>query len=145
MPSGYNHITVIGHLGQDPDLRFTPQGTPICSFTMAVNSRKKIDDEWQDIPLWFKIKVWGKQAEPCSQYLSKGRPALVAGQLEIENWTNRDGKEMTTLVINASAVQFLGDGGGSGERTQNTHSHRPGPKPVPSPPQSDISEDDIPF
>lgn len=147
MPSGYNHITVIGHLGQDPDLRYTAQGTPICSFTVAVNSRKKIDNEWQDVPLWFKIKVWGKQAEPCSQYLSKGRPALIAGQLETEVWTNRDGKDVTTLVINASAVQFLGDGGGSGERTQNTTSR---PRAATPPPQQqdsapDISDDDIPF
>lgn len=149
MPSGYNHITVIGHLGQDPELRFTPQGNPICSFTMAVNSRKKIDGEWNDIPLWFKIKVWGRQAEPCSQYLSKGRPALIAGQLEVENWVDRDGKDKTTLVINASAVQFLGDGGSErSERPQRTSSgDRPRaatPPPSVSPSQ-DLSDDDIPF
>lgn len=147
MPS-YNHITIMGHLGQDPDLRYTPQGTPVCSFTMAVNNRKKVDGEWQDVPLWFKIKVWGKQAEPCSQYLSKGRPALIAGQLETEVWTNRDGKDVTTLVVNASAVQFLGDGGGSNERPQRTSSGdrpRAATPPPPQEAQPEISDDDIPF
>jgi single-strand DNA-binding protein len=149
MPS-YNHITVIGHLGQDPDLRFTSQGTPVCSFTMAVNNRKKIDGEWNDVPIWFKVKVWGKQAESVSQYLSKGRAALVAGQLELENWTNRDGKDVTTLVINSNEVKFLGDGGGGerSERPQNTFSGQRPRASTAAPPaeaQPDISDDDIPF
>jgi single-strand DNA-binding protein len=148
MPS-YNHITVIGHLGQDPDLRYTPQGTPICSFTMAVNVRKKVDNEWNNVPLWFKIKVWGKQAEPVAQWLTKGSPALVAGQLDVETWTDRDGKERTTMVINSSAVQFLGEGGGGGDRPQNaTSGERPRAATAPpaaTNPAPAISDDDIPF
>src|SRR6185295_13198617 len=144
MPS-YNHITVIGHLGQDPDLRYTPQGTPICSFTMAVNNRKKVGGEWQDETLWFKIKIWGNQAESASQFLSKGKACLVAGRFEIENWTNRDGKEMTTLVITANEVKFLEKA--EGGRPSDTTSDRPrSSTPPASPtPQPDISDDDIPF
>lgn len=146
MPS-YNHITVIGHLGQDPDLRYTPQGSPVCSFTMAVNNRKKIDGEWQDSPLWFKVKVWGKQAESVSQYLSKGRAALVSGQLDLEYWTNRDGKDMTTLVVNSNEVKFLGDGGERSDRSQNTSGERQRASSAPQTPpaQPNISDDDIPF
>ena len=142
MPS-YNHITVIGHLGQDPELRSTPQGTPICSFTMAVNNRKKVDGEWGDVALWFKVKVWGKQAEPVNQFLSKGRPALVAGQLDVETWTNRDGKEMTTMVINANDVKFLGE---AADRPQGEGRPRAvTPPPATTPPPPEISDDDIPF
>jgi len=112
---------------------------------MAVNNRKKVGGEWQDETLWFKIKIWGNQAESASQFLSKGKACLVAGRFEIENWTNRDGKEMTTLVITANEVKFLEKA--EGGRPSDTTSDRPrSSTPPASPtPQPDISDDDIPF
>jgi single-strand DNA-binding protein len=147
---GYNHVAQIGHLGKDPELRYTPQGTPICSFTMAVNVRKKIDGEWKDSPIWFKVTIWGKQAESVSQYLTKGRSCLAEGSLDVETWTDRDGKERTTLVINATNVVFLDSGGDRGERPQNSGATGERPRaatPPPPPPAATtpISDDDIPF
>jgi single-strand DNA-binding protein len=70
----FNKIIVVGNLGRDPELRYTPQGTPVCSFTMASNERRKDKSgEQQDVATWFKVNVWGKQAETVSQYLTKGR------------------------------------------------------------------------
>ncbi len=138
MSVSFNHIIIAGNLGKDPDIKYTPQGTPICEFTMAVNDRKKVSGEWVDTPVWFKIKVWGKQAEPCSQFLTKGRPAIVSGRLSIEEWLNRDGKNITSLVITAADVKFLGEKSDGPPRASTA-------PPSATPPAPDISDDDIPF
>ncbi|HYE15917.1 MAG TPA: single-stranded DNA-binding protein [Pyrinomonadaceae bacterium] len=109
----FNKIVVVGNLGRDPELRYTPQGTAVCSFTMATNERRKDKaGEQQDVTTWFKVTVWGKQAETVSKYLSKGRSAYVEGRLHVEEWTDRDGKTRHTLEVNASDVQFLDGGSG---------------------------------
>lgn len=151
MPS-YNQITVIGHLGSDPDMRYTPQGTAVCSFTLAVNNRKKVDGEWKNVAMWFKVKVWGKQAEPVTQFLYKGRPAMVIGRLDVEEWTdNTSGKQRMTFVIDGANVIFLGESGGEGggARPQDTASSGERPRAATPPPSAPaapaISDDDIPF
>lgn len=141
MPN-YNRITLIGHLGKDPELRYTPQGSPVCHFSIAVSERKKIDEEWTEKTLWFRIDVWGRQAESCSQYLTKGRPVQVSGTFTIDEWTDRDGKPRYTLKVNATEVTFLGD------KTQNSSVPSSEPrtsKPQTPPSQPDIADDDIPF
>lgn len=148
MSVSFNQATFTGNLGRDPEIRYTPQGTPICDFSIAVNNRKKVDGQWVDEAMWVKVKVWGKQAESCSQYLSKGRPVLVSGKISLENWTSRDSKPMTTLVLDASDVKFLGDGGGSGAaRPQGESSERPRASAAPAAAvaEPEISDDDIPF
>src|SRR5687767_15601313 len=71
----FNKIILVGNLGRDPELRYTPQGTPVCSFTMATNERRKDKTgETQDQTTWFRVTLWGRQAETASQYLTKGRP-----------------------------------------------------------------------
>ena len=69
MSTSYNHATFIGNLGRDPDVRYTSQGTAVCSFSMAVNNRKKIDGEWKDDTMWIKVTVWGKAGETAGQFL----------------------------------------------------------------------------
>ncbi|HLM57078.1 MAG TPA: single-stranded DNA-binding protein [Pyrinomonadaceae bacterium] len=104
----FNKIIVVGNLGRDPELRYTPQGTAVCSFTMATNERRKDKaGEQQDVTTWFKVTVWGKQAETVSQYLTKGRRAYVEGRLRVEEWTDRDGKTRHTLEVNATDVHFI--------------------------------------
>jgi single-strand DNA-binding protein len=95
---------LLGNLGRDPQLRYTQQGTPVCDFSVAVNSRAK----GQETTLWYKIQAWGKQAEFCSNYLVKGAGVFVRGELQIEKWTDRDGKEQTTLQIKANEIEFVG-------------------------------------
>lgn len=109
----FNKIIVVGNLGRDPEMRFTPQGTAVCSFTMASNERRKDKaGEQQDVTTWFRVTVWGKQAETVSKYLTKGRQVYVEGRLHVEEWTDRDGKPRHTLEVNASDVRFLDGGSG---------------------------------
>ena len=104
----FNKIIVVGNLGRDPEMRYTPQGTAVCSFTMATNERRKDKSgEQQDVTTWFKITVWGKQAETVSRYLTKGRRVYVEGRLHVEEWTDRDGKQRHTLEVNATDVHFI--------------------------------------
>ena len=111
----FNKIILIGNLGRDPELRYTPQGDAVCSFSMATNERKKDKSgEFQDVTTWFKITLWRRLAENASKYLTKGRPVYVEGRLRIEEWTDRDGKNRYTLEINATDLQFLGGGNPDG-------------------------------
>src|SRR5918992_468303 len=104
----FNKIVVVGNLGRDPEMRYTPQGTAVCSFSMASNERRKDKSgEQQDVTTWFKVTVWGKQAETVSKYLTKGRRVYVEGRLHVEEWTDRDGKQRYTLEVNASDIHFL--------------------------------------
>lgn len=117
----FNKITIIGNLGRDPELRYTPQGTAVCDFSVAVNDRKRDKaGEWQDVTTWFKITFWGKQAENASKYLTKGRQAYIEGRLQVEEWTDRDGNNRFTLAVQGSDIQFLGDGRGETGENQTS-------------------------
>lgn len=107
----FNKVIVVGNLGRDPEMRYTPQGTPVCTFSVATNERKKTSaGEQQDITTWFRVTVWGKQAENVSKYLTKGRSVYVEGRMHVEEWTDKEGKQRYTLELNASDVRFI-DGG----------------------------------
>lgn len=106
----FNKITIIGNLGRDPELRYTPQGIAVCDFSVAVNDRKRDKaGDFQDVTTWFKVTFWRNQAENASKYLTKGRQVYVEGRLEVEEWTDRDGNNRQTLAIQGSELQFLGD------------------------------------
>lgn len=102
----YNRIILIGNLTKDPELRFTPQGTPVANFRIAVNSRYKQADELREETLFIDIVVLGKQAESCSQYLSKGRPVLVEGRLKERKWES-EGQQKSKFEVIAQNVRFL--------------------------------------
>ena len=111
----FNKITIVGNLGKDPELRYTPQGTAVCSFSMATNEKRKDKNGMQqDFTTWFRVTVWGKQAETVSKYLSKGRSVYVEGRLHIEEWQDRDGKQRYTLEVNATDVHFIDSASGAG-------------------------------
>ena len=104
----FNKIIIVGNLGRDPELRYTPQGTAVCNFSVATNERRRDKaGEQQDITTWFRVNAWGRQAENVSKYLTKGQRVYVEGRLHVEDWTDRDGKARYTLEVNASDVQFL--------------------------------------
>jgi single-strand DNA-binding protein len=110
----FNKIIIVGNLGKDPELRYTPQGTAVCSFSVATNEKRKDKSgEMQDVTTWFRVTLWNRQAENASKYLSKGRPVYIEGRLRVEEWTDRDGNNRYTLEVQGSDMQFLG--GGSGE------------------------------
>jgi single-strand DNA-binding protein len=138
----FNKIILVGNLGRDPELRYTPQGTPVCSFTMATNEKRKDrTGETQDFTTWFRVTLWGRQAETASQYLTKGRPVYIEGRLRVEEWTDRDGKPRYTLEVQATDMQFIG-GGRTEEAAGSTSKPQTGEH---SPGEQEIADDDIPF
>lgn len=113
--SSFNKMILVGNLGRNPDLSYTPQGTPVCSFTMATNERRKDrSGEPQDLTTWFRVTIWGRQAETASQYLTKGRPVYIEGRLRVEEWTDKDNKQRYTLEVHATDMQFISTGNGNG-------------------------------
>lgn len=141
----FNKIILVGNLGRDPELRYTPQGTPVCSFTMATNERRKDKaGEFQDQTTWFRVTLWGRQAETASQYLTKGRPVYIEGRLRVEEWTDRDGRSRYTLEVHATDMQFIG--GRSDEPSHTPAATRAGSQvPSDESPSAEITDDDIPF
>lgn len=101
--ASFNKIIIVGYLGRDPEMRYTPQGTAVCNFSVAT-SEKKGD---QELTTWFRVQVWGKQAENVNQYLSKGSQVYVEGRLRQDEYTDKEGNKRTTLEVNASDVRFL--------------------------------------
>lgn len=102
----FNKIILIGNLTRDPELRYTPQGTAVASFRIAVNSRYKQSDELKSETLFIDIVVFGKQAESCSQYLSKGKSVLVEGRLHERRWES-EGQQRSKVEVIANTVRFL--------------------------------------
>lgn len=114
----FNKIIIVGNLGKDPELRYTPQGTAVCSFTMATNDRRKgASGEMQDQTTWFRVTLWDKKAEVASKFLTKGKAVYIEGRLRLDEYTDRDGKIRQSLEVTATDMQFIGsreEGGGGG-------------------------------
>lgn len=112
----FNKIIIVGNLGRDPELRYTPQGKPVCTFSMATNERRKDRNaEMQDHTTWFRITLWNRLAETASQYLQKGRSVYIEGRLRVEEYIDRDGKPRKSLEVTATDMQFIGNGGKTDE------------------------------
>lgn len=117
MARSFNQVILMGNLTRDPELRQTPNGQNVCSFSLALNrSYKGGDGEWTEATDYIDIVAWGPLGERVSQYLTKGRPCLVNGRLQSRSW-DQDGQKRSKVEVNANDVTFLGgpgDGGGSG-------------------------------
>ena len=108
--SSLNRVTLIGHLGADPDLRYTAKGTAVANFRMATNERwRDADGKQQERTEWHRVVVWGKTAEVCGELLRKGRRVCVDGRLQTREWADNLGQARTTIEIVASDVIFLGN------------------------------------
>src|SRR5580698_1782336 len=150
-----NKVILVGRLGQNPEVRYTPSGQPVANFSVATN------EAWtdkqgakQERTEWHKIVVWGKLAELCAQYLSKGRQAYIEGRLQTRQWTDKEGGKRYTTEIVAQTVQFLGGGGagserGAGQSTGNDFAPGPsdfGGSPAGSPEEGrGMADDEVPF
>jgi single-strand DNA-binding protein len=144
----YQKIVIVGNLGRDPEMRYTPSGQAVTNFSVAT-SRKWNDGNGQtrEETTWFRVSVWGKLAEVCNQYLSKGRQVLVEGRLTVDPqtggprvWQAQDGSYRASYEISALEVKFLGGRGDSTAAYENGSSasaieHQP----------AGITEDEIPF
>lgn len=146
----FNKITIVGNLGRDPELRYTPQGNAVCNFSVATNEKKKDKaGDLQDVTTWFRITLWGKQAENASKYLTKGSPIYVEGRLRVEEWTDRDGGQRYTLEVQATDMQFI-SGGSRGDDSYSASDDSSGYEDRPASSsnfsnQNTPSDDDIPF
>lgn len=138
----YHKIIIVGNLGRDPEMRYTPDGTPVTSFSVATNRRwTGSDGQQQEETVWFRVTAWRRMAEVCNQYLQKGRQVLIEGQLKPDEnggprvWTGNDGVARASYEVTALTVKFLG-GRGEGPSPEAPGAYEEGP---PEP------EEEIPF
>ncbi len=103
-----NAVILVGHLTRDAELRFTTSGTPVTSFSIAVNKSVKKNDQWTDEASFFDIVLFGSRAESLSKYLTKGQQIAVDGSLQQDRWTDKDGQTHSRVKINADNIQLLG-------------------------------------
>ena len=144
----YQRITLVGNLGRDPELRYLQNGTPVTNLSVATNNTyNNQQGEQVKETTWFRVSVFGKQAESCSQYLTKGKSVLVEGRLKPDPttggpkmWTGNDGTSRASYDVTATTVRFLGGAGGAGGpgAAGGGHGSTGGDGP-------DMSEEDIPF
>jgi single-strand DNA-binding protein len=138
-----NKVFLMGNLTRDPELRYTPGGASVCTFGLAVNRRFKTKQgDNRDETLFVDVTAWAKQAELCSQYLSKGRPVFVEGRLRLESWTGNDGQKRSKMGVVAQNIQFLGGPGGGAAPAGAPGEPAAGEEP---PAESGPANDEIPF
>lgn len=137
----YQQIILIGNLGNDPEMRYTPSGVAVTSFSLAVNrSWTGQDGQRQDKTTWFRVSVWNKQAESVTQYLSKGRQVMVVGEVEEARvFTDRDGNARASLEVRALNVRFLGQ---RGDGAMGAPAGQGAPAPAGA---AEVHDEDIPF
>jgi single-strand DNA-binding protein len=136
----YQQITLIGNLGADPEMRYTPNGLPVTSFRMAVSRNwTGQDGQRQEKTVWFRVTAWRKLAETASQYLTKGSKVLVVGEMEDPNaYIDKDGKPRASLEVTASTIRFLstrGEAGAAGQMPSGGQADAP----------HELHDEDIPF
>jgi single-strand DNA-binding protein len=135
-----NKVILIGNLGSEPELKYTPTNRPVCNMSVATNEVfKDRSGARQERTEWHRVTVWGEQAETCSKYLTKGRSVYVEGRLQTRSWDDKDGVKRYSTDIVADRVVFLGGGrpgSGSPEREQ---------EPVAGEAGSRLPDEEIPF
>lgn len=108
----YQHLVIVGNVGRDPELRYTPSGDPVTNFSVAVNRRwTNRDGQAQEKTTWFRVSVFGRQAELVNQYVTKGRLVLVEGEIDASAYMAQDGTPRASLDLRARNVRFLGGRG----------------------------------
>ena len=148
----WHQTIIVGNLGRDPELRYLQSGTAVCSLNVAVSEswNDRQSGERREKTTWYRVSVWGAQAETCNQYLSRGRQVMVIGTVSARAYTNNAGEAAASLDMRAFQVRFLGgrqdsggyEGGGQGRQYPQAQRQR-GSQDDFAPPPSDVGE--IPF
>ncbi len=137
-----NKVILIGNLGADPELRYTSGGQAVADLRLATSRKWTAKDGTsKEETEWHRVVVWGKQAESCKEYLSKGRQIYVEGRLQTRQWEDRDGNKRYTTEVVAENVKFLG--GGRGQQGAAGAGEPPPPGDGDAP--GNLGDDDIPF
>ena len=137
-----NKVILLGNLTRDPELRYTPNGTAVSTFGLAINRRYRQGEEWKEEVCYVDIVTFGRQAETVGEYLNRGNLAMVEGRLNWRSWETEDGQKRSKHEVVANNVQFMPRG------TRDDGPGRPGAEPAPGGEMGDIplpEEDDIPF
>jgi len=140
-----NKVILVGNLGRDAELKYTPGGAPVAKVSLATTEVwTDKSGQKQERTEWHSIDIWGKQAESLSEYLVKGKQVYVEGRLQTREWNDKDGNKRKTTEIRADRIVLLGGGGGgrggysrSADPAESTETHHE--------PAAELSEDDIPF
>ena len=139
MSRGLNKVMIIGHLGRDPEMRYTPSGRPVTTFSVAVSrSWNTVDGERHTETEWFNVVAWGNLAEICKQYLNKGQQVYIEGRLQTRRWDDKEGQKRTSVEVVANEMMMLGDRRDSGNQSQDSETENGQPDTV-------QEEDDFPF
>ena len=139
--TSFNKVILLGNLTRDPDVRYTPNGSAVASFAIAVNRKYKQGEETKEEVSYIDIVVFGKQAENCGQYLNKGDGALIEGRLQQRRWEDKDsGQKRSKVEVAAQSVTFMPkrSGSGAGQAGGQGRSAEPAP-------EAPVDEGDIPF
>ena len=144
-----NKVILVGNLGADPELKYTPSSRPLCNLRIATTDVfKDKSGQRQERTEWHRVTVWGDQAENCNKYLSKGRSVYVEGRLQTRSWEGQDGQKRKTTEVNATEIQFLEPRSQSqpqaaaAEPVETAVAAAPGHHEEPS---RDVDPEDIPF
>ena len=146
-----NKVILVGNLGRDAELRYTPGGAAVATLNLATtevwNDR---NNQRQEKTEWHRVVLWGKQAESLQEYLTKGKQIYVEGRLQTRQWDDKDGQKRYTTEVKADRITLLGGGGGGGGGRgggggAEGHSGRGGGGAMDEPPVEPITDDDIPF
>ncbi len=147
MAKDLNKVMIIGRLGRDPEMRYTPGGSPVTTFTVASGRQwKDSSGETREETEWFNVVVWNKLAEICKEYLHKASRVYIEGRLQTRQWQDQDGQSHYRTEVIASDMIIL-----DGRTREGSHlddaapSARPAPRANPPRPSYDIGDDDIPF
>lgn len=140
-----NKVILVGRLGQNPEVKYTPSGATVAQLNVATNeSWVDKSGQKQEKTEWHRVVVWGKLAELCGQYLSKGRQVYVEGRLQTRQWQDKENNARTTTEVQAQTVQFLGQGSQtSAGTTQGTSGYQNPPAEAPR--TAEFTEEDVPF
>lgn len=138
MSRGLNKVMIIGHLGGDPEMRYTPSGRPVTTFSVAVSrSWNTVDGERHSETEWFNIVAWGNLAEICKQYLKKGRQVYIEGRLQTRRWEDKEGQKRTNVEVVASEMMMMDE---RRDNNQAQEAESSGEQAEPT-----VDEDEFPF
>ena len=138
MSRGLNKVQIIGHLGKDPEMRYTPSGKPVTTFTVAVSRTwNSADGERHNETEWFSVVAWGNLAEICKQYLTKGQQVYIEGRLQTRHWDDKEGAHHTSVEVVANEMMMLGD--------RRDHNNHPASEAGTVEGAAETGEDEFPF
>ncbi len=140
MSRDLNKIMIIGHLGRDPEMRYTPSGRPVTTFSVATSRTwSTVDGERHQETEWFNVVAWGNLAEICKQYLSKGQQVYIEGRLQTRKWEDKENNKHSSVEIVASEMMMLGD------RRDNSGNNYQASEDNEAPEAQSPDEDEFPF